>query len=204
MKLTDCKIVYICPDHNNKYNNRKKHIEELLSNKIKVQNYVHFKSRTDNYPQCLTQATIDILSENLDTPLLILEDDVDWSGELEFDIPDNADAVYLGISKLAGHPTKNADEGTSSFKYFSKNQVQIVNMLSAHAIFYNSRKYKEAVIEILKNNLDFHQDVLMSRIQTKFFILANKKPIFFQSNTFNNINMEAVTHFTITDEYIHS
>jgi hypothetical protein len=190
MKIVDLKTVYICPDHNEKYHTRKVYMDNML-NTLGFKNFTHYKSSTDNYPTCLTKATIDILENNLNTPVLILEDDIEWTGikELNLNSNVNVDAIYLGLSKSAGHPTDNIHLGNSIFEYWSDNQVRIINMLSTHAILYISKRYKEAVIESLKHNMLFHQDVVISRLQTKFNVLANKKCVFYQSHRFNDGKM---------------
>jgi len=51
-------------------------------------------------------------------------------------------------------------------------------MLSTHAILYISKTYKQAVIESLKNNMLFYNDIVISRLQFKFNVLANKNVYF--------------------------
>jgi GR25 family glycosyltransferase involved in LPS biosynthesis len=150
-------------------------------------NVQHYKSGTETYPKCLNQALIAILSANLDTPVLILEDDVIFTGNAEFDYVEDADAIYFGLSKCAGHPTENKNEGNAKFTPYSMSQVRVQNMLAAHAILYISRRYKEAIIDLLQSNMDkvWEMDVLISRIQSKFKILANMKPMFYQSAELN-------------------
>jgi hypothetical protein len=185
MKLIDIKTVYMCPDHNEKYHTRKLHMDNLLST-IGFKDFTHHLSSTENYPSCLNKATIDILENNIDNPVLILEDDVEWTGIEEFVFDQTADAIYFGLSRSGGHPTETIHLGDSVFEPWSDSQAKVLNMLSGHAILYISRRYKEAVIDILKNNVStFYNDVLLSRLQPNFTILANKKPIFYQSSKFN-------------------
>ena len=68
MKIQDLKVVYICPDHNEKYRARKEHMDALLT-RIGIRQFEHFKSSTGAYPDCLSQATIDILKANMDCPV---------------------------------------------------------------------------------------------------------------------------------------
>jgi hypothetical protein len=185
MKIANLKTIYICPDHNEKYHTRKVHMDNML-NTLGFKNFTYYKSSTDNYPTCLNKATIDILENNLDTPVLILEDDIEWTGINEVAFDPNIDAIYLGLSKSAGHPTNNIHLGESIFEKWSDTQVKIINMLSAHAILYISKTYKQAVIESLKNNMLFYNDIVISRLQFKFNVLANKKCVFYQSHKFND------------------
>lgn len=191
MKISSFKTYYICPDHNEKYHIRKLHVEQLLQ-KLEFTNIIHYKSSSKSYPDCLSEATINILENNLDNPVLILEDDIEWTGIDEIEYDPTCDAIYFGVSKSAGHPTENICCGESTFEKWSESQVKVLNMLTTHAILYISRQYKEKIIEILKNNLgkQYYNDVLISRVQKNFTVLANKKPIFYQSSKFNKTEHE--------------
>jgi hypothetical protein len=194
--------VYICPDHNEKYHQRKVHMDGVLAALGCTNVHMH-KSGTEAYPKCLSQAVIDILSDNLDNPVFILEDDVIFTPAASmgtFDYVDDADAIYLGLGKCAGHPTEDKDEGQLQVEPYSMTQVRVKNMLSGHAILYISRQYKLAVIELLKANLDkvLETDVLVSRIQPKFKVLALMRPMFYQSATLNpGTYAERLTNFYI-------
>lgn len=198
MKLTDLKVIYICPEHNEKYKARKHHMESLLSS-IGFKDIVHYKSSTDSYPRCLVTATIDILTTYMDIPFLLLEDDVEFTGEYDFNLDDGVDAIYFGLSRSGGSSTKNIHDGPSLFEPYSKSQVRVLNMLSAHAILYITPCYKQAVIECLKPALtmNYYNDVLISRIQKNFMILANNSPAFFQSSKFNVPHLEYATKFKL-------
>lgn len=185
-RLQEFKTYYICPDHNEKYHERKLHMDKLLAD-LGFTNVHHYKSGTEGYPACLNRATIDILQSNLDEPILFLEDDVDTTGLCEVVVPDGADAIYVGLSNRAGSRTHNWDEGWAEMEPYSVSQVRIMNMLSAHAVLYLSRSYKEKVIETLTThmNTNYFNDVLISRLHPHFMILANRVPAFWQANRFN-------------------
>lgn len=198
MKLTDIKVIYICPDHNEKYHQRKLHMDTLLQT-IGFTDIVHHKSGTEAYPACLIQALCSILRANMDTPFLLLEDDVEFTSGTEFDLPPEADAIYFGLSRCAGSAHENRDEGMSRFAPFSRSQVRVMNMLGGHAILFVSPRYKQAVIDALTpySSLPYSSDVLMSRIQSKYMVLAQKRPFFYQSNKFNTENLERTTKFNL-------
>lgn len=163
---------------------------------------VHYKSGTEKYPKCLTLALTTVLETYIDEPFLLLEDDVEYTGlSTDIDIPENADAIYLGLSRSAGHPIENRNIYYAQFDHYSSTQVRVMNMLGSHAIFYNSKRYKQAVIDILnKEWKTFALDVSVSRIQPIYNIYANMCPLFFQSNKFNNdsnINVEAGTKLQV-------
>jgi hypothetical protein len=186
MKLQDIVIVFMCPDHNEKYNSRRLHMESLLQ-RIGCKHIIHYKSGTENYPMCLNNATVAILESHMDTPVMILEDDVEFTGADAFDFIPEADAIYFGLSRSGGHPTENKDEGECLVIPYSDSHVRVLNMLGGHAILYISSAYKRAVIDLFNQHKDieYYNDVLLSRLQPNFLVLANKKPSFYQSSKFN-------------------
>jgi len=191
MYLKDIPVVYICPDHNEKYHARKEHTEALLR-QIGFTSITHHKSGTEGYPACLANATVDILRQHLDDkPVLILEDDVelykpcDESTTIEF--PPLADAFYLGLSKYGGHPTENSHQGNSKVERVDPTTLRILNMLTTHAIVYISRRYKEAVIHALTTlPPGTHTDVAVSRLQPHYFVYSLRYPLFYQSRNHRN------------------
>ena len=183
--IFDYKAVYICPDHNEKYHTRKLHMDKLLSD-LGFTDIVHHKSGNEKYPICLSLATIDVLKKYMDVPFILFEDDIECTGNMELDSVANADAVYLGLSEYASHPTENRNVYPSQIVPYSNSQVRIENMLAAHAILYISKAYKQAVIDILETNkFKCVNDIAISRIQKDYLVLANMKPMFFQSKKFN-------------------
>ena len=199
MKITELKAIYICPDHNEKYHNRKLHMESLLHT-LGFKHVIHYKSTSESYPVCLVNATKDILTKYMDEPILLLEDDIEFTGIIDFEIPTDADALYFGLSKCGGSKTINLWEGSSQFTPYSEDIVRVQNMLGAHAILYLTPRYKQAVFNILDayKNTMYVNDVLISRIQSDYNIYALKKPVFYQANKFNHPHdLEAVTKFII-------
>lgn len=145
----------------------------------------HFKSGTEGYPKCLANANIEILTKYMHIPFLLLEDDVEFTGISEFDFVHGADAIYLGLSVCASHPTADMNEGTCVTKYYSDKQVQVLNMLGTHAILYITPAYKQACIHAMRNAVG-HTDIAISRIQPNFRVLANRIPSFYQSANYNS------------------
>ena len=187
MKLQDMKVIFINPDHNEKYHKRKLYMENFLK-QLGFHDIVHYKSGNEQYPMCLTLATIDILKTYMEEPFLLLEDDIEYTGEsLDIPIAHDVDAIYLGLSQCAGDPILNRDIRYATFEPYSDSQVRVTNMLSAHAIFYNSKRYKQELINVLSREYKyFSNDVSITHIQPFFNILATKKPRFFQSILFNS------------------
>ena len=201
MRLQDLKVVYICPDHNEKYRARKEHMEALLAQiGFSSERIEHYKSSTENYPDCLSKAITAILTKYMEEPVLVLEDDVEFTGMDEFDWVEQADAIYFGLSIAGGHATQNHADGACRYSPFSESQVRVQNMLGGHAILYNSPAYKQAVIQSFQGHVGqrYHTDVLMSRLHPTFLVLANKQPSFYQSARFNTGSEEYYTKITFT------
>jgi hypothetical protein len=204
MKLIDIPVVYICPDHNPKYNERKQHMDRLL-NSIGFKSITHYKSGTEEYPTCLAKATIAVLNQFLnDEPVIIFEDDVEPFFELdadtEIEFPDNTDAFYLGISRSGGSKMQNVDDGPSIVEPYSDKHIRILNMLSAHAVLYRSKIYKEKVIEALNSIIGkagYYNDVTIARLHSSYHIYAYYFPFFYQSSKFGNSqHVENCTRFS--------
>ena len=204
MKLIDIPAVYICPDHNPKYNERKQHMDTLLKS-IGFKTIIHFKSGTEEYPTCLAKATIAILNQFLnDEPVIIFEDDVEpffeLNGDTEIEFPEDTDAFYLGLSKSGGSKTHNVDDGPSIVEPYSNNYIRILNMLSAHAVLYRSKTYKEKVIEALNSIIGkagYYNDVTIARLHSSYHIYAYHFPVFYQSSKFGNVqHVENCTRFS--------
>lgn len=174
---------------------------DALCAELGFKEVIHWRSGTEGYPECLNIATIQIMEQFADRPILILEDDVDAQGLREFEVPDDADAIYLGLSKCGGSKIINRWQGGAIFEPYSTEQARVMNMLSGHAIYYHSAAYRRAVAAYLRSYLGFKyfNDVLISRLQPCFRVYANKKPLFYQANRFNVPNdLEAVTRFEIS------
>ena len=178
-------------------------MENLLS-KIGFKSITHFKSGIEAYPTCLAKATIAILEKyNNNHPVIIFEDDVepflDLDVNTEVEFPEDTDAFYLGFSICGGSKMHNIDDGPSIIQRHSDKYVRILNMLSAHAVLYRSKAYKEKVIEALKSIIGragYHSDVVISRLHSSYNIYGYHYPFFYQSSNFGNVqHVENCTRF---------
>lgn len=201
MRIQDFKAVYICPDHNEKYHARKLHMDSMLT-KLGFKDIVHFKSGTEGYPKCLANANVEILTQYMNEPILLLEDDIEFTGISEFDFVHGVDAIYFGLSQCGSHATENYNDKPAIFTPYSATQARVQNMLGTHAILYLTPQYKRAVINQLKD-CKGHTDIAITRIQPNFRVLANRRPSFFQSAKFNTPeHSDAITMFTITNDWL--
>jgi hypothetical protein len=111
-------------------------------------------------------------------PTLVLEDDAQITPAYEniIEVPDNIDALYLGVS-------------TGSQQYLScaynEKYLRIGRMLAAHAVVYISERYKQAALaeaERFVHELHYPWDISPSVIQEHFLVLTPKLPFYIQSD----------------------
>jgi len=131
--------------------------------------------------------------EKMTEPTIILEDDcVINESNFIIDIPDDTDALYLGLSAWG---YLNSTSKTNNFNYekhqdFS-NIYKIDGMLATHAILYISPEY----ISISKKIADWsfktntHIDQGLALVQKYFNVYALKKPIFYQHSNTQSTNI---------------
>jgi hypothetical protein len=119
-------------------------------------------------------------------PTTILEDDCELRNKnYLIDIPDNTDALYLGLSSWA----LNVESGMQWIHSFVPvdgypHLTKINNMLATHAILYISDEYKEMCIRAAKYSArnSVHVDVSFARFQRFYNVYALNDPIFYQSS----------------------
>jgi hypothetical protein len=181
------KTVFICPDHNEIYNERRKHMENILA-KHGFTNVIMYKSSTD-YPKCLQYALYNILQQNLDSPVFIIEDDIVFhkNPKLVFDLPIDTDAFYFGVAGTSmdfeGRVTDRLLD-TNDYDLYNDTLIRVKNMLCAHAILYLGRKYKETLSKLTLTST-MPCDVDMCKLQPKFNIYGLQFPMCWQSKKFN-------------------
>ena len=123
-----------------------------------------------------------------DCGFIIFEDDCieTENFETKIKIPSNTDAFYLGISAWARY-----NDQSGPFLHGSPvapGIVRIANMLSAHAIYYRSKRYVNACVEQVKHfihELEDHHDIGFANIMGNFNVYCNEKPIVYQSSSEN-------------------
>ena len=150
-------------------------IHETIGNK-----FLKHEKSGNKYPDSLNDAHVNILRKTADnSPVLILEDDVKWDGTMELEVPDDADAVYLGNSNRGNTLLK-----WSSLSKFDSQYYRVYSMRATHAILYISSRYKLAAA----NSIDTGGVVLdesLANIQKHFKIYTKDKPVFYQADTPN-------------------
>jgi GR25 family glycosyltransferase involved in LPS biosynthesis len=139
-------------------------------------------------------------------PFMILEDDASINKIPDIlDIPEKADALYVGISSWAFTPEATGNLATRERLITDRVNdkiVRVFNMLSSHAILYVNMEYVKSLIEVLEKNLSgtsiiaesagtllsyyngvqLPVDIIMANQQYKGNVYALRDPIFYQDD----------------------
>lgn len=156
-----------------------------LGKELELQNY----SRSEgvyipNHPKAGCATSHYNIFKDMNKPTVILEDDcVVLSKKTIIDIPDDADAVYLGLSNW-GYLNSISELKNFSFKKHKeyKNIYKVDGMLATHAILYISQDYIDMSTRIAKWHADNdrHIDQGLSLNQKYFNVYALGTPMFYQ------------------------
>lgn len=140
---------------------------------------------TTPYTVGVARNHIDAISRSFGArPVLVLEDDATPTSfyQNEVEIPDDADALYLGTSifgRIRGETTQTVIAANAG------EHLRIFNMLSLHAVIYLSSRYKALVTEILEKFIENPVggcDDPIADAMWKSKVYAVKKPFFFQQD----------------------
>jgi hypothetical protein len=119
-------------------------------------------------------------------PALVLEDDVQmFNFRSEIEVPDDADAMYLGFSKYGWNNPDEPFPRSLKVKELSEHHHRVHNMLARHAIIHFSPDYDRACIDVMNKFIadpDAHKagDVQVSSLHPHYKVYALNAPIFYQ------------------------
>lgn len=119
-------------------------------------------------------------------PILMMEDDCAVTGNWVpiIEVPDDADAVYLGTSWYGMIRKTSVFQGCVCSDY-SKHYVKPYNMLGLHAVLYLTERYRDRVIDLLeefKENPVGGCDEVIAMEMKKYNIYAERDPFFYQND----------------------
>ena len=197
LNLCDVPVYWINVDSQVNENKEMKTMVETLG----FNNYERFSAITNIKPhegvregeehyRCVAESHFHILEKCLKEdifPVIIFEDDIDCElnnfKHVVENVPDDADALYLGIS--------HGDNNYSAIAW-DDGICKIERVFAAHAILYFSKDYAKKVIEvgrsfIYEKNTPFDVGVAYE-VQSKYNIYATNPPFFYQSNKKNSRN----------------
>ncbi len=140
---------------------------------------------TTPYTIGVAKGYLEALSKQ-DPPFLILEDDatlVSNNPILEFNLPSDADALYLGTS-IYGRVQKNTVAG-GVVAADAGEHMRVFNMLGFHAVIYLTSSYVDHVKEILKSFIDTPSggcDDPVAETMWRYNVYSTKSPVFYQKD----------------------
>mgnify|MGYP001480895879 FL=1 len=146
----------------------------------------HYRIDAEYTPNSLAGCSLshhNALNE-VEPPFILFEDDcVIKNFKPIIEIPDDADAVYLGISSWG---RMNSHSGPFvQYEDLGDGLLRIYNMLSAHAILYLNQEYVSLCSRISEQatSIADHQDIGFAEIQRYFNVYAFDDPMFYQSSS---------------------
>jgi len=129
--------------------------------------------------------TCKTILQNFKPPFIVMEDDIDiYEFQKTISVPDNIDALYLGLSKWGSRGLTLYEETGLD------NLVRVFDMKNAHAILYLTQEYVDFVLRGLDFSIyyEHHDDVVFAIGQIFFNIFATKVPMFTQYSHENQEN----------------
>lgn len=121
--------------------------------------------------------------KNAKPPFIIIEDDCSLNKNFvdEIDIPDNSDALYLGISHWGRY--LNHSGPYVHYEKINEEIVKVYNMLATHAIMYITQDY----VDICKRvsyycgyTIENHLDIGFAEIHKLYNVYSFDEPLFRQ------------------------
>jgi hypothetical protein len=120
----------------------------------------------------------------INPPFIIFEDDCKVKNfDPIIEIPEDADAVYLGISAWG---RMNSHSGPFvQYEKVNDRILKVYNMLGAHAILYLSKEYVSlcSKIAIHASQTSEHQDIGFADIQRYYNVYTFDDPMFYQTSS---------------------
>lgn len=201
LKLTELPVVYINLDDQPL---RRELMEENLT-KLGFKNIIRVSGFKDSIGKRGCAYSHALALEEVDSPFIVLEDDclpLNFVDEIE--IPDDSDAVYLGISswgRMNSHSGPCVQwEEVSDYPGL----LRIYNMLSAHAILYLNPDYVDLCKRIAYHGylISDHHDIGFADVQKYYDVYAFDEPMFYQTSsngTEENLSSYPSTEFMDPD-----
>jgi hypothetical protein len=137
--------------------------------------------------------------KNQKPPFIILEDDCTLNKTFEniIDVPDNSDALYLGISHWGRY--LNHSGPYVHYEKYNEEIVRVYNMLATHAILYFTVPYVDICKRIAYHfgyEIENHLDIGFAEVHKLYNVYSFDEPLFRQ------YEWSAVTTGKITENSI--
>ena len=154
---------------------------------IKSINRIPAVRHSNGFAGC-ARTVSDFLHQITEGPFVLIEDDIEvkqWDPIIE--VPDDADALYLGIS---GWGRMNGHSGPFvQWEQVDGNLLRVYNMLSGHAIVYLSGEWVEMARRCCHHAgyvIESYYDVQIAEVQRFFNVYALDDPYFYQTSSDGN------------------
>lgn len=188
IKLTDIPAYYINLESQV---DRGKQTHELLKN-------LHFKEirRAPGFRHEKHAVGVGLAHQNVldslkkqSNPFIVFEDDIAVTHlDHIIEVPDDADAIYLGVSKMGvvGDTHKELIIADRVDGY--DGLYRIYNMLAAHAVLYINQDYVKSLAEETRRYVDLGKpvDIAMAKHMSKGKVYALDRPMFIQFDKFRS------------------
>lgn len=182
LKLTDIPVVYINLDEQER---RRENIEKSL-NDLGFKNIIRVSALKEHIGKRGCAYSHAVALEEIEPPFIVLEDDcVPLNFIDEIEIPDDADAVYLGISswgRMNSHSGPCVQYGDVEDH---PDLLRVYNMLGAHAILYINPDYVDLCKRIAYHGylISDHHDIGFADVQKYYDVYAFDSPMFYQTSS---------------------
>lgn len=158
-----------------------------LGKELKLNNYLRSEGvDMPGHPKAGCATSHYNILKSIKEPTVILEDDcVIVNKKTIIEVPDDADAVYLGLSNW-GYLDSSSELGNFSYKRHKdyENIYKVDGMLATHSILYISQDYIDISTKVAKWHAenDRHIDQGLALIQKYFNVYALGTPMFYQNS----------------------
>ena len=180
---------------------RRQRTESIL-NKLNFSSVTRIRGiKTDDGKVGCARSQHKVLSDkSIPTPFLLLEDDILFTGndDFEIEVPDDADALFLGVSQWARYFSFSGP--FLHYRRVDDRIVQVYNMLSGHAVIYLSDEYRQVCSRISKYcgyQLLDHMDNGYAEIQKYYNVYSLDLPMFKQNGHNGGVTSARITEMGI-------
>jgi len=136
-------------------------------------------------------------------PFILVEDDIELTHfDHIIEVPDDADAIYLGVSKMGNVDGKDKELLLVDRVDGYDNVYRIYNMLATHAIVYLNMDYARSASDAAQKYLDngLPHDLGIAENMKDWKVYALDKPMFIQSPKFRYYTDTAISKLPSTEE----
>lgn len=180
IKLVDIPVYYINLEEDEEKRKRTETMLKLLGFKY-VERLNAIKHESGRIIGC-ARSHYEILKDK-EPPFIILEDDCTLNKNFDpyIELPDNTDALYLGISHWGRYLNHSGPYVHAS--KINENIVRVYNMLATHAIMYITNSYVDICKRISYHfgyEIENHLDIGFAEVQKLYNVYCLDEPLFGQ------------------------